>query len=201
MQHPYLLHLSSDPVFKEVLQDAVPRELKKNTNLTLFLYTSIINQQLSAKVGDVIFNRFLALYDGNEPTSQQVLDTPFETLKAIGLSKSKTDYIKNVAQFDVDHGLEYEKLHEMSDDEVSRLVTSIKGIGIWSAQNLLMFGLGREDVFSADDLIIQNTMAALFGLDKSDKKKFKEDMHKLSAQWSPYRTYACLHLWQWNSKK
>ncbi|MBA9073978.1 DNA-3-methyladenine glycosylase II [Flavobacterium gossypii] len=185
MQHPYLLHLSSDPVFNEVLQDAVPRELKKNTNLTLFLYTSIINQQLSAKVGDVIFNRFLALYDGNEPTSQQVLDTPFETLKAIGLSKSKTDYIKNVAQFDVDHGLQYEKLHEMTDDEVSRLVTSIKGIGIWSAQNLLMFGLGREDVFSADDLIIQNTMAALFGLDKSDKKKFKEDMHKLSAQWSP----------------
>lgn len=201
MQHPYILHLSNDPIFKKILEDAAPRELKKNTNLTLFLYTSIINQQLSTKVGDVIFKRFLSIYEGNEPTSQQVLDTPLDALTAIGLSKSKASYIKNVAQHDIDHGLDYEKLNEMSDEEVYHFVTAIKGIGIWSAQNLLMFGLGREDVFSADDLIIQNVMAVLFELDKTDKKKFKAALHELSAQWSPYRTYACLHLWQWNSKK
>lgn len=201
MQHPYLLHLSGDPEFKKVLENTLPRELKKNENLTLFLYTSIINQQLSTKVGDVIFKRFIALYDGKEPTSEQVLETPLETLQSIGLSKSKAGYIKNVAQFDIEHGLDYKKLSEMSDEEVSIFVTAIKGIGVWSAQNLLMFGLGREDVFSADDLIIQNAMAILFDLDKSDKKKFKESMHSLSAGWSPYRTYACLHLWQWYYKK
>ena len=76
-------------------------------------------------------------------------------------------------------------------------VTSIKGIGNWSAQNLLMFVLGREDVFSGDDLIIQNAVSLLYGLDKSDKKNFRLEMNRISEEWSPYRTFACLHLWEW----
>jgi DNA-3-methyladenine glycosylase II len=62
---------------------------------------------------------------------------------------------------------------------------------------LLMFALGREDVFAVDDLGIQNAMIQLYKLDKSDKKKIKEEMLRLSQKWSPYRTYACLHLWRW----
>jgi len=201
MKHPYILHLSKDPVLKEIVEGAKVRELKENTNLALFLYTSIINQQLSAKVGDVFFKRFMAIYEGNEPTSKQIIETSIETLQAIGLSKSKAGYIKNVAQFDIDQGLGFDKLIAMTDQEVSDFVTAIKGIGQWSAQNLLMFGLAREDVFSADDLIIQNAMALLFGLDKTEKKKFRADINQLSLQWSPYRTYACLHLWEWYTKK
>lgn len=201
MAHPYLLHLSKDPIFKKIVEESAPRELKENDNMTLFLYTSIINQQLSTKVGDVIFKRFISIYHENEPTSKQVIETPIEDLQAIGLSKSKANYIKNVAQFDIEHGLGFDKLTKMTDQEVSNFVTAIKGIGPWSAQNLLMFGLGREDVFSSDDLIIQNAMGLLFNLDKTDKKKFKEEINRLSLQWSPYRSYACLHLWQWYTQK
>jgi DNA-3-methyladenine glycosylase II len=62
---------------------------------------------------------------------------------------------------------------------------------------LLMFALGREDVFAVDDLGIQNAMIALYKLENTDKKKLKVDMLRISQKWSPYRTYACLHLWRW----
>jgi DNA-3-methyladenine glycosylase II len=63
-----------------------------------------------------------------------------------------------------------------------------------------MFALGREDVFAIDDLGIQNAMVRLYKLDAGDKKKLKEELLKLSAKWSPYRTYACLHLWRWKDE-
>jgi len=62
---------------------------------------------------------------------------------------------------------------------------------------LLMFALGREDVFAVDDLGIQQAMINLYKLDSADKKKLREDMLRISAKWSPYRSYACLHLWRW----
>ena len=62
---------------------------------------------------------------------------------------------------------------------------------------LLMFSLGREDVFAVDDLGIQNAMIRLYKLDRTDKRSFREDLLRISGKWSPYRTYACLHLWHW----
>jgi DNA-3-methyladenine glycosylase II len=66
---------------------------------------------------------------------------------------------------------------------------------------VMMFALGREDVFAVDDLGIQQAMIKLFQLDGTDKKKLKEDMLRISRKWSPYRTYACLHLWAWKDNK
>jgi DNA-3-methyladenine glycosylase II len=199
MNNNYINHLAKDHIFKEILKDAAPRELKKTENLTLFLYSSIINQQLSTKVGAVILSRFLDLFGGSAPASQQVIDIPFDELKSIGLSRSKTQYIKNVAEFDATVGLDFDTLNALSDDEVIKELTSIKGIGKWSAQNFLIAALGREDVFSGDDLIIQNVMAQLYNLDKADKKNFKLELERISKDWSPYRTYASLHIWQWNN--
>ena len=85
----------------------------------------------------------------------------------------------------------------MSNEEVIDLLVQIKGIGKWSVEMLLMFTLGREDVFAVDDLGIQQAMSKLYKLEHLDKKSLKEKMLKLSAKWSPYRTYACLHLWKW----
>ena len=85
----------------------------------------------------------------------------------------------------------------MSNVEIVDLLVQIKGVGKWSVEMLLMFTLGREDVFAVDDLGIQQAMTKLYKLDAADKKGMKEKMLKLSAKWSPYRTYACLHLWRW----
>jgi DNA-3-methyladenine glycosylase II len=85
----------------------------------------------------------------------------------------------------------------MEDEDLILYLTRIKGVGRWTAEMLLMFSLGREDVFAADDLGIQQAMVHLYKLDGRDRKKLKEEMHQIAATWSPYRTFACLHLWEW----
>ena len=201
MNSPYYARLSGDPLLTKLFENSVPYELKEKTNIPLALYTSIMNQQLSTKVADVIFKRFINIYEGAEPTPQEVADTPVEQFRAIGLSLAKAGYIKNIAQFAIDNGLDLEKLKAMSDDDIYKYVGAIKGVGKWTIHILLMFSLGREDVFIPDDLGIQNAMALLFGLDKTDRKKLKQDIITLSEQWSPYRTYLCVHLWQWINRQ
>lgn len=85
----------------------------------------------------------------------------------------------------------------MTNEEVIELLTQIKGVGRWTVEMLLMFTLGREDLFAADDLGLQNAMIKLYKIKETDKKPLREKLLKLSAKWSPYRTYACLYLWGW----
>ena len=193
----YIEHLSKDSKFKKLINGAEAYQLKKRKNICTYLCASIMSQQLSTKVATVIHNRFLALYDGKEPTPQQILDTPFEILRGIGMSNAKVGYVKNVAQFEIDFGMDHKKLYKMENEEVIAYLTQIKGVGRWTVEMLLMFALGREDVFAIDDLGIQNAMIKLYKLDKSDKKKLKEELLHISDKWSPYRTYACVHLWNW----
>lgn len=193
----YITHLSTDRKLARVLAEQDPVELKSRKNIPLRLCASIMSQQLSTKVAKVIFTRFLELYDGKEPTPQQIVDTPYDTLKGIGLSNAKTLYILNVAHFAIEHKLDDKKIRKMSNEEIIDLLTQIKGVGKWTVEMLLMFTLGREDVFAVDDYGIQSAMKKIYKLDDTDKKAMKEAMLKISAKWSPYRTYACLHLWQW----
>jgi len=118
-------------------------------------------------------------------------------LRNIGLSNAKVSYVKNVAQFELEPGMDHKKLNKMDNEEVIVYLTAIKGVGRWTVEMLLMFALGREDVFAIDDLGIQNAMIGLYKLDRGDKKKFREDLLRISQKWSPYRTYACVHLWRW----
>jgi len=192
----YILHLQKDKKIAKIIGDEV-HQLKLHKNIPLRLMASIMSQQLNTKVAKVIFHRFLDLFNGAEPRPQQVLDMPFDTLRAVGLSNAKVNYIKNVAAFCIEHKVTDKKLLAMSNEEIIELLTEIKGVGKWTVEMLLMFTLGREDVFAVDDLGIQQAMIKVYQLDVTDKKKMKEQMLKLSAKWSPYRTYACLHLWGW----
>lgn len=156
-----------------------------------------MSQQLSVKVADVIYKRFLNLFGGKPPLPEQVLEIPLETLRSIGLSNAKATYVQNVYRFATEQGLDLKKLRRMTDGEVIEYLTQIKGVGRWTAEMLLMFALQREDIFAADDLGIQNVLRTVYKLDHTDKKKFREEMLRISQKWSPYRTYACLHLWAW----
>jgi DNA-3-methyladenine glycosylase II len=193
----YIEHLSKDKKLKKLVEGGQSYQLKKRKNICTYLCASIMSQQLSTKVADVIYSRFLALFGGQEPTPQQILDTPFEILRAIGLSNAKVSYVKNVAQFEIEFGMDHKKLRKMENEEVIIYLTQIKGVGRWTVEMLLMFALGREDIFAIDDLGIQNAMIKLYKLDREDKKKFREDLLRISKKWSPYRTYACKHLWNW----
>ncbi len=193
----YIAHLSKDKKLKKLVEAGEPQQLKKRKNICTYLCASIMSQQLSVKVADIIYNRFIALYGGKEPTPQQILNTPFDKLRGIGLSNAKVSYVKNVAQFEMEFGMAAKKLSKMSNEEVIEYLIVIKGVGRWTVEMLLMFALGREDVFAVDDLGIQNAMIKLYKLNNADKKILKEDMLRLSKKWSPYRTYACVHLWRW----
>lgn len=193
----YITHLSKDKKLAKLIAQHEPFTLQSRKNICLRLCSSIMSQQLSTKVAKVLYKRFLELYEGVEPTPQQIVATPFEKLRGIGMSNAKTQYVLNVAQFAIDHKLDDKKLKKMSDEEIIELLTQIKGVGKWTVEMLLMFTLGREDLFSVDDYGIQMAMKKLYKLDDSNKREFKEKLLKISKKWSPYRTYACLHLWHY----
>lgn len=192
----YIAHLSKDKKLAAILDKSAAKKLVKQKNVTLHLMSSVMSQQLSTKVAKVIYNRFLELFDGKEPTPEQVVNMPFDQLRGIGLSNAKTHYIQNIARYALEHDMSDKALHKMNDDEVKEFLLPIKGVGKWTVEMILMFALCRADVFAADDLGIQQAMIQLYKLDNTDKKVLREKMLKLSAKWSPYRTYACLHLWE-----
>jgi DNA-3-methyladenine glycosylase II len=192
----YQRHLKKDKGLAELVKvEAYALHKRKNTAIRLI--ASIVSQQLSTKVAAIIFKRFLDIYQGKEPSMQAVIDTPFDTLRGIGLSNSKVNYVQNVAQFFLSQKITDKQLYAMEPEAVIELLTQIKGVGRWTVEMLLMFSLGHEDVFAVDDLGIQQAMIRLYKIKYTTKKELQIKMLKRSLAWTPYRTYACLHLWNW----
>lgn len=196
----YKLHLQKDKHLALLLEEDT-HVLAKRKNTAIRLIASIISQQLSTQVAKIIFTRFLDLYGGKEPSCDKVLSTNPLVLKGIGLSNAKVNYVQNVAQFFKDNKITDAQLYKMPPEEVIELLTQIKGVGRWTVEMLLMFSLGREDVFAVDDLGIQQAMIRLYKIKYETKKELREKMLKKSQSWSPYKTYACLHLWKWKDTK
>jgi len=193
----HIEHLSKDKRLKKLIDSQPPFILEKRNKIYLRLCSSILSQQLSTTVAKVLFRRFLELYDGNEPTAQQILQTPVETFRGIGFSNAKANYIHNVCRFFLENKLEDEELHKMKNEEVIQLLTQIKGVGKWTAEMVLMFTLGREDVFAMDDLGLRQGVIKLYQLKEPDKKVLEKKIEKIALKWSPYRTYASRYLWGW----
>ena len=194
---PHITHLQKDKILRSIIADQDKHVIEKRNHLHLRLCASIISQQLNTRVADVIYGRFLQLFKKKTPSTKDILAVDFELLKSIGLSNAKTNYVRNVCNFFIEHKLTDAKLHKMADEDLLNLLTQIKGVGKWTVEMLLMFTLGREDVFAIDDLVIQQTMAKAYGLNIADKKMLKEQMIQHSNKWKPYRTYACKYLWGW----
>ena len=195
----YQLHLKKDKKLAPLLAQA-NHTIKKRKNTPVRLMASIISQQLSTKVAAIIFGRFIALFDGKEPSCEQVLECTNDQLRSIGLSQSKVHYIQNVAQFFLEHQITDKQLYNMQPDAIIDLLTQIKGVGKWTVQMLMLFSLAQEDVFALDDLGIQQAMTRLYQIKYETKKELHSKMITISNKWTPYRSYACLHLWQWKDQ-
>lgn len=159
------------------------------------LSSAIVSQQLSTKVATVIYNRFVGLYGGEVfPTARQMLETSDETFRSVGLSGQKTRYLKDLAQ-KVDDGTlpELHALHTLDDDTIIRTLTQVKGVGRWTVQMLLIFRLGRLDVWPVDDLGIRMGAKRLLELPEAPTAKALEPMGDL---WKPYRSVAAWYLWR-----
>lgn len=197
----YAEHLLRDKKLRPLIASQDEIVLKGKKDLCHYLCASIMSQQLSTKVASVIHQRFLDLFGGVAPGAEQILSVPEESLRSIGLSNAKVQYVRNVARFALEKGMSAKQLNRMDDESVIEYLTQIKGVGKWTAEMLLMFALKREDIFPADDLGIQQAMIRLYALDPSDKKILKQEMHRIAAKWTPYRTYASMHLWNWKDGK
>ena len=195
MEH--IIHLSKDKKLKTIMDLQQPYALLKRNKVYLRLCASILSQQLSTRVSEVLYKRFLHLYKGKEPTAQQILETPATVFRSIGFSNAKASYVHNVCRFFIENKITDARLNKMSNDEVLDLLTQIKGVGKWTVEMILMFTLGREDVFAMDDLGLKNSVIKLYKIKETDKKLLREKIEKISLKWSPYRTYASRYLWGW----
>ena len=167
--------------------------LPTQPNLLMSLSRSVIYQQLATSAAKVIFSRLQAILDP-DPTPEQMLSLPVQTLHDIGVSKSKTAYLLNIAKFITEK--RDLKWHSLSNDEIEKSLTEIKGIGSWSAKICLMNFFRRPDIFPVLDLGLQKAMMNLYKLD-SIGKQLHVEMSEISESWSPYRSTASLYLWQW----
>jgi len=154
------------------------------------LCRSIIGQQVSVAAATAIFGRFEAVTK-LEPKNVTILT---ETdIKAIGLSKQKAGYLKDLAQHFVGNPAVYNHLGQQSDEQVIAELTAVKGIGVWTAQMFLMFTLSRPDIFAPDDVGLQRGMQRLYEWETLPPKK---ELAQIAEIWQPYRSVASLHLWQ-----
>ncbi|KAG0169484.1 hypothetical protein DFQ28_010117 [Apophysomyces sp. BC1034] len=126
-----------------------------------------------------------------------VLAKTSDELRSAGLSARKVSYIQDLAQKFADKVIVPEKLDAMSDQDISKLLCSVKGIGQWTVDMFLMFNLCHPDVLPVTDLGIRKGMAVHFGLSaKKNALPLPEEMRKLSEVWQPYRTVASWYMWR-----
>jgi DNA-3-methyladenine glycosylase II len=193
----HISHLSKDKKLKSIIDTQQPHILSVEKKVYLRLCASILSQQLSTKVAKVLYTRFLNLYNGKEPSAKQILETPATVFRSIGFSNAKASYVHNVCRFFIENKITDAGLYKMSNEEVFTLLTQIKGVGKWTVEMILMFTLGREDIFAMDDLGLKQSVIKLYKIKETDKKLLREKIEKISLKWSPYRTYACKYLWGW----
>lgn len=195
MQQNALAHLAQDPNLSPLVGQIQLPEPQSSGDVYYSLLDSIVSQQLSVKVADVIFKRFLQLFPGQYPHPHQVLALDRETLRSVGLSGSKAGYLQNVALFFQQEDLENKDWSGVSDEEIVSYLSQIKGVGRWTVEMILMFTLQRPDLFPTDDLGIQQGMMRLFGLERD--RHLKARMIELAEPWRPYRTTVSRLLWRW----
>ncbi len=158
------------------------------------LVRAVAYQQLHGKAGDAIIKRFLAIYDDAFPTPNQLLATEFDALRACGFSGRKIETIKGIAEGGLS-GLvpSRQDADAMPDEELIKRLVTLKGIGRWTVEMLLIFTLERLDVLPADDFGVVQGYKRLKHLEKAPNRK---QMTEIGKAWSPYRTIASWYLWR-----
>jgi DNA-3-methyladenine glycosylase II len=153
------------------------------------LVSSIVGQQISSKAADTVWNRLEALLETITPES--IAKTEISEIQACGMSARKAGYIKGAAEAALSGQVDFNALHTLSDEEIIIKLSSLRGVGIWTAEMLLIFSLCRPDVVSFKDLAICRGMMNLYGLKELPKEKFE----RYRKRYSPYGSVASLYLW------
>lgn len=157
------------------------------------LIQGVIYQQLSYRSARAVLQRFLSTFGGRYPEPDELLSTQDDRLKSAGLSSRKIKYLEEIAYFAKKGKLDVERLNRLSDKEIMQELDRLRGIGPWTVHMLLIFILGRLDVFPYSDLGIRKALAANY---KMKRLPTESEAESFSLRWKPYRTLAALLLWR-----
>ena len=189
-------HLSAhDPILAPIIAEVGLCTIKPHTNYYQELVDSIVSQQLSIKAAATIWQRFLDLFDGSFPEPEAILQKSIEELRSAGLSRTKAAYIQDLANHILDGTLQIQKLPQLSNEEIIRELTAVKGIGEWTAHMFLMFSLGRLDILATSDLGVRNGVKHVYNLPEPPDAATITALAK-KYHWAPYESIACWYMWQ-----
>ena len=166
------------PIQREVLPD-----------LFRGLVSSIIAQQISSKAADTVWKRFEILV--GDVTPHNVSNTDVEIIQKQGMTMRKATYIKSIATMIHTGEFDLEVLATLPDEEIAKRLKSLPGIGVWTAEMLMIFSMQRQDIVSWDDLAIRRGIMRLYGLESLDRATFESYKNR----YSPYGSVASLYLW------
>jgi 3-methyladenine DNA glycosylase/8-oxoguanine DNA glycosylase len=190
-------HLSRDRVMARLIERIGPCRLRADRQREPFaaLVRSVTFQQLNGTAAEAIFNRFIALFPRNGfPTPQQVLDMPVDRMRSAGLSGSKSIAIKDIAAKARDGAVPTRvEAARLSDEELVERLTTIRGVGPWTVEMLLIFTLGRKDVFPVTDFGVRKGFALTYGFQEMPSAK---ELIEHGEPWRPFRSIASWYLWR-----
>ena len=154
------------------------------------LVVSIVSQQISKKAAETVWNRFCNVV--SEVNQENILKASDEEIQKCGMTMKKVGYIKGIAEAAVSGQVDFKNLELLSDEEIIKKLSALHGVGVWTAEMLLIFSLNRPNVVSYKDLAICRGMMNLYGL----KSLTKEQFERYKKRYSPYGSVASLYLWE-----
>jgi DNA-3-methyladenine glycosylase II len=182
-----------DPPFERVVRAVGPFSPRQPDGDSFnTLARSIMFQQLAGHAARAIHGRFVGLYDGNV-TPQKVLATSVEQLRSVGLSGSKAASILDLATKTSDGTVPLERIDELSDDEIVKRLSAVRGIGRWTAEMFMLFHLGRLDVWPVDDYGVRKGFAAIHAMPEPPAPRALEALGDI---YRPYRSVAAWYCWR-----
>jgi DNA-3-methyladenine glycosylase II len=182
-----------DRVLRRLIREHGPCTLEPSRAYFNVLLEAVISQQLSTHAAKAIYNRMVVRFGNKPPCPSDVLAVREDELIAMGFSRSKVAYVRNVAGAFRTRRLGPARFARMSDDEVVGFLTSIRGIGEWSAHMFLIFALGRMDVLPLGDLGLRSAMAKNYRLEGEPPL---DVLRRIADRWRPYRTIGTWYLWE-----
>jgi len=182
----------SDPVLAGIIDQVGDYRIEFRDPDFETLVKSIVYQQLSGKVANVIFGR-LAAATGGKITPENILKLRPTRMRKAGLSGQKTEYIRDLARHTRAGKIRFEELVELPDEEVTARLTAVKGIGVWTAHMFLIFALRRHDVLPIGDLGIRNAIRKAYAL---EALPLPGEIERMAERWRPFCTVASWYLWR-----
>jgi len=189
-----IIHLKKvDPVLGSIIERVGPYKIQYREPTFQTLVRSIVYQQLSGKAALTIFNRLLAAAKADPLTPESILSLRLAKMRALGLSKQKLAYIRELARLTRDGTLDFARYPTLEDAVVIEQLTRVKGVGVWTVHMFLIFALRRSNVLPTGDLGVRMAMKKAYGLPEMPKPA---EMERLAAAWHPYCSVATWYLWR-----